>query len=350
MGRILVLRIAPRSAKQEPTSLKWVHISDKHPDCGMGRARMYTTKAGRADGDNLSMRSAAAADRRLEPAWPIHRETAQPASSQTLSLGASIVVYGMGIEKIEPLLVDLEKGGAAQLYVVDNTPHGPSAASRAAAARHPNLELHHPGKNLGYGRGHNIAIGRSVLKYKYHLICNPDITLGENTLAILHDFMEAHPEVGLCMPKLVGPDGEMHFCCRRSPVALDYVSQLLLPTRWGRRRKDSLELRSRDYEQSMEVPCLSGCFMFFRSDVLQRLGGFDDRFFLYFEDLDLSARARKLGKNVYFPNTWVVHERQSGHRNSWTLKARFAVSACRYFAKWGWVRSKADNDGGAVQR
>jgi len=265
-------------------------------------------------------------------------------------LAASIVLYETPLERIEPLLSQLQAGGVAEVYIIDNTPGSPSADTARAAARLVErfaaggspLELHYPGKNLGYGRGHNIAIKRSTPKYKYHLICNPDITLGDDTLAVLHDFMESNPEVGLCMPKLVGPDGETHFCCRRSPVALDYLSQLLMPGSWGRRRKDSLEMRSCDYEQTMEVACLSGCFMFFRSEVLNPLGGFDERFFLYFEDLDLSARARKLAKNVYFPYTWVVHERQSGHRTSWRLKARFAASACRYFAKWGWVSSSAD--------
>jgi GT2 family glycosyltransferase len=274
-----------------------------------------------------------------------------------LSLGASIVLYETPLERISQLLSDLERGGASQLYIVDNTPGPPARRTAAAvtklvegfASRGSPLELRYPGRNLGYGGGHNLAIGPSTLKYKYHLICNPDITLGEHTLEALHDFMERHPDVGLCMPKLVGPEGETHFCCRRSPVALDYLSQLLLPHTWGRRRRESLELRSRDYDQSMEVPCLSGCFMFFRSDVLRRLGGFDERFFLYFEDLDLSARARKLGKNVYWPYTYVVHERQSGHRTSWRLRARFAASACRYFAKWGWFSSSADADAGATR-
>jgi GT2 family glycosyltransferase len=265
-----------------------------------------------------------------------------------LSLGASIVLYQQPLARIESLLSDLDAGGVERLYVIDNTPARAAADSATEhsrfATRFPRLEMHRPGRNLGYGGGHNIAIERSTLKHKYHLICNPDITLGEDTLAVLHDFMEAHPDVGLCMPKLLGTDGATHFCCRRSPVALDYISQLLLPGSWGRRRRNSLEMRAHDYDQIMEVPCLSGCFMFFRSEVLARLGGFDDRFFLYFEDLDLSVRARKLGKNVYFPYTWVVHERQSAHRNSWQLKARFAASACRYFAKWGWLSSRADKD------
>jgi GT2 family glycosyltransferase len=274
-----------------------------------------------------------------------------------LSLGASIVLYKTPLERIDRLLSDLSNGGVAQLYVIDNTPGLPTVQSAEAttrlvarfAALGSPIELHYPGANLGYGRGHNIAIQRSTPKQKYHLICNPDITLGDDTLAILYDFMESHPEVGLCMPKLVGPDGETHFCCRRSPVALDYISQLLLPGTWGRRRKAALEMRGHDYAHTMEVPCLSGCFMFFRSEVLHCLGGFDDRFFLYFEDLDLSARARKLGKNVYFPYTWVIHERQSAHKTSWQLKAHFAASACRYFAKWGWVSSRADKDSSATQ-
>jgi GT2 family glycosyltransferase len=273
-----------------------------------------------------------------------------------LSLGASIVLYETPLERISRLLSDLEEGGASELYIIDNTPGPPDEHTADAvtkwvesfAARGTSLVLRYPGTNLGYGGGHNLAIEPSTRKYKYHLICNPDITLGEDTLEVLYDFMEGNPDVGLCMPKLVGPDGETHFCCRRSPVALDYLSQLILPRTWGKRRRDSLELRARDYDQSMEVACLSGCFMFFRSDVLRRLGGFDERFFLYFEDLDLSARARNLGKNVYWPYTWVVHERQSGHRTSWRLKARFAASACRYFAKWGWFSSRADKAVGAA--
>jgi GT2 family glycosyltransferase len=276
---------------------------------------------------------------------PAQSEEPPVPTQRRLSLGASIVLYQTPLTRIEALLSDLDAGGVDQLYIIDNTPGAADCGDEArVAARFSRLEMHRPGKNLGYGRGHNIAIERSTAKHKYHLICNPDISLGEDTVAVLYDFMEAHPEVGLCMPKLVGPDGETHFCCRRSPVALDYISQLLLPGSWGQRRKNSLEMRAHDYDQTMEVPCLSGCFMFFRSDVLRRLGGFDDRFFLYFEDLDLSVRARKLGKNVYFPYTWVVHERQSAHRNSWRLKARFAASACRYFAKWGWMSSRADRD------
>ena len=99
-------------------------------------------------------------------------------------------------------------------------------------------------------------------------------------------------------------------------------------------------MRSFDYDSPMEVQCLSGCFMFFRSEVLHRVGGFDERFFMYFEDFDLSLRSSSIARNVYFPEAYVVHERQSAHRRSWRLKLIFAQSALLYFSKWGWFSTR----------
>jgi GT2 family glycosyltransferase len=250
------------------------------------------------------------------------------------SLSASIVLYKTPIIRIARLLDDLEAAGVARIFVVDN---GPRDFTGTVAGNDSSIiERHHTGRNLGFGRAQNIAIRRSVEHHKYHLICNPDIAVPEGAISTLMEFMEANPDVGLCMPKLTGVDGKMQFCCRRSPVALDYFSQLILPRSWGRWRKDSLEMRSHNYNEPMEVECLSGCFMFFRSEVLRRLDGFDERFFLYFEDFDLSKRSQSLARNVYFPSTHVVHERQSEHKRSWRLKVAFALSAYRYFSKWGW--------------
>jgi GT2 family glycosyltransferase len=258
------------------------------------------------------------------------------------SLGVSIVLYKTPLSHIAPLLTDLQKAGAAKIFVIDNSP--PPVDTDDGFALSNVVERYRTGKNLGFGRAQNIGIRLSIEKYKYHLICNPDITLSDGAISSIIDFMEADPAVGLCMPRLVGPDGETQFCCRRSPVALDYISQLLLPRSWGKHRRDALEMRTQNYDERMEVQCLSGCFMVFRSDVLRRLGGFDERFFLYFEDFDLSLRSQRLAKNIYFPSTHVVHERQSAHRRSWWLRAVFAMSAFRYFAKWGWFSSRAPMD------
>jgi GT2 family glycosyltransferase len=256
-----------------------------------------------------------------------------------ISLGVSVVLYKTPMSKVAPLLADLQRAGAAKIFLIDNSPPGFDDKLDNQHQRAP-VDRVCTGRNLGYGKAHNIGIRQCADKYKYHLICNPDIAIPEQTLTFLTKFMEANPDVGLCMPRLVGTDGGTQFCCRRSPLFLDYLSQILSPRVWGRRRRDELEMRSRDYHSQMEVECLSGCFMFFRSDVLRRLGGFDERFFLYFEDFDLSIRSKALARNVYVPAVHVVHERQSAHRKSWWLKLIFARSAFLYFSKWGWFSAR----------
>jgi GT2 family glycosyltransferase len=261
-----------------------------------------------------------------------------------LSLGVSIVLYKTPMSAIAPLLGDLQRSGAARIFIVDNSPAG--FDKDAEQYKTERVERFCAGKNLGYGKAHNIAIRRSIGTYNYHLICNPDIAIPEGAISKMTGFMDAHPDVGLCMPKLVGPDGEMQYCCRRSPVVLDYVSQILLPGSWGRSRRNELEMRSCDYDKKMDVQCLSGCFMLFRSEVLKTLGGFDERFFMYFEDFDLSVRSRLKARNVYFPDAYVIHERQSAHKRSLRLRFAFARSAFRYFSKWGWFSSRVSGSTG----
>jgi GT2 family glycosyltransferase len=257
------------------------------------------------------------------------------------SVGVSVVLYKTPMSCVAPLFADLERAGATKIFVIDNSPFGFDEAGDQYQS--DVVDRIRVGQNLGYGRAHNIGIRRSVGTYKYHLICNPDISIPRDAISLMVQFMEANAEVGLCMPKLVGVDGEMQYCCRRSPLALDYISQIVLPRTWGRRRRETLEMRSCDYRLQMDVQCLSGCFMFFRSEVLRRLGGFDERFFMYFEDFDISVRSQMLARNIYFPTTHVVHERQSAHKKSWRLKLAFAKSAVLYFSKWGWLSTQVPN-------
>jgi GT2 family glycosyltransferase len=257
-----------------------------------------------------------------------------------LDVTASIVVFNTPIADIAELIDGLLGQRVARVYVVDNSPIGFDSLGPWIAPQ--NCHYIRTGRNLGYGRAHNLAI-RDCSTSKYHVICNPDIALSPTVIGELFQFMEAYQDIGVCMPKLVGTDGQTQYCCRRSPVAWDYLSQIFFRDSWGSQRLRQLEMRDRDYNAEMDVECLSGCFMFFRSDVLSKVKGFDESFFLYFEDFDLSMRARELARNVYKPSSSVVHGRQSAHRRSWRLKLAFAVSGIRYFLKWRrFVRSKGE--------
>jgi GT2 family glycosyltransferase len=99
-------------------------------------------------------------------------------------------------------------------------------------------------------------------------------------------------------------------------------------------------LQHLDYNVPLEPPSLSGCFMFFRSSHLQALRGFDERFFMYFEDIDLVRRARTVGRAVYYPYVHAYHGYGKGSYHRPRLLMYHLRAAVRYFSKWGWFRDR----------
>ena len=268
--------------------------------------------------------------------------------SGALSLGVSIVLYRTHVSKIERLVHEALAQGAERIYLVDNSPLDfPSFEGWVAPER---VVINRLGRNVGYGAGHNMAIRESIRLHKYHLISNPDIHLGPGLLPGLHGTLDARPDVGLIMPNVIGLDGERHYLCKRSPSPLDFVPPRLVPRSWYAKRRARFEMRDHSYEREMEPECLSGCFMFFRSSTLEQTGGFDERFFMYLEDFDLCRRARRFGRNLYYPGLQVVHEHRRGHKDSLRLTLAFASSAIKYFNKWGWFEPLASRAGGRYHR
>lgn len=228
--------------------------------------------------------------------------------------------------------------GCARVYLIDNS----TGSFDAFADWTPpdDVVTISTRKNLGYGAGHNLAIRDSVRRYCFHLVCNPDIELRPNTIQILHALMEERRDVGLCVPRVIGEDGVTHHLCKRLPSPIDFAIRRFAPPTWFSSRRQYFEMRDHSYDSEMEPSFLSGCFMFFRSTVLAQVAGFDERFFLYLEDLDLSRRAKEIARTLYFPKTEVVHGYQRGAYKSLRLFGYFVVSLLRYFNKWGWFEQR----------
>jgi GT2 family glycosyltransferase len=220
------------------------------------------------------------------------------------------------------------------LYVIDNSP----TDSARSICMHPRIVYIFNASNIGYGRAHNIAIQESIQKSKYHLVLNPDVSFEQNVIPELIDFMESNSDVGLLMPKVLYPDGRLQPLCKLLPEPHKLLTRRFLPTleHTIKHINHEYEMRFTNYEEITEVPFLSGCFMLLRNEALQTVGPFDERFFLYFEDTDLSRRIHRKFKTVYYPNVAIqhIHERQSYK----TLKLfwHHIVSAIHYFNKWGW--------------
>ncbi|CAM1373094.1 glycosyltransferase family 2 protein [Tenacibaculum xiamenense] len=252
-----------------------------------------------------------------------------------IKLTASIVLFNSDLKGLKDLLHDLTNSyPEVFVYVLDNSETNLSEAFRGI----DNLEYIFNNTNLGYGKAHNIGIDKAYKKgSKFHMVINPDIRIDEETIRRLISFMDNNHDVGLCAPKVLYPSGELQHLCKLIPSPKNLFIRRFLPIKKIVENNDNrYELRYFDYNHEIEIPYASGCFMFIRTDLINSIGGFDERFFLYFEDLDLTRRIRRLAKVVFYPKAVVYHGyNKESYRNNKVLFYHI-VSALKYFNKWGW--------------
>ncbi len=241
-----------------------------------------------------------------------------------------------------------------RLIFIDNDPgHAPELAQRQWP---PQVEYRPQSENIGYGSAHNKAILDNKLAAPYHLILNPDVYFDPAVLPKLIGYMAQRPECGLLMPLVTYPDGEDQGLRKLLPTPFDLFARRFIPRFLRGLFKSSLadyELRQFSASREMEVPVLSGCFMFCRRPWLQEIGGFDERFFLYLEDVDLSRRLLHKGKNLFWPGVQVIHEYQKDSYKSGSQLKRHLRSAWQYFNKYGWFfdrERKRINDQALTQK
>ncbi|SIT42331.1 putative glycosyltransferase [Paraburkholderia ribeironis] len=193
--------------------------------------------------------------------------------------------------------------------------------------------------NVGYGRGHNLAIKQA--RSRFHLVLNPDIDVDRHALENAMDFFDCHPDVGLLAPRVGGGGKRLQYLCRRYPALLDLFIRGFIPIvirTWFATRLDRYEMRDaiNEHDVVLDPPIISGCFMLFRTQLLKELAGFDPRYFLYFEDYDLSLRAHTLARVAYVPNVSVIHHGGGAARKGFAHIRMFLVSACKFYNRFGW--------------
>ena len=270
-----------------------------------------------------------------------------PIDNVVRSLSVCIVTYFSApatlwatLASLERALLHLhaERGYTAALWVVDNSPRYtlPTLPQRIPGQVHT---IHGHG-NIGFGRGHNLCLEREDGIGALHLILNPDVELAEDALVAAIDFMESHPDCVLLSPDARSGDGARQYLCKRYPSVLDLALRGFAPT-WLKRlfskRLAGYEMRERDPAAVFwAAPIVSGCFMMLRGDAFRRLCGFDPRFFLYFEDFDLSLRAATLGRIASVPSVRIVHHGGYAARKGWKHVVMFARSGVQFFNKLGW--------------
>jgi len=251
-------------------------------------------------------------------------------------LNISIVLYNPDWTQVRDLCGELCKAKCVRhIYLVDNSQvRGDKLQVTDERVKY----IWNEGKNLGYGRANNIAIRESIwLKTRYHLVMNADIRVKAEDIDWLHQFMERNKLVGSVMPRVVYPNGEEQHLCKLLPTPWRLFARRFLPARWTEKGNYRYELRHLGYERMMNVPYLSGCFMFLRTEAVLQARLFDERYFMYPEDMDLTRTMHKDWLTLYVPDVTIVHDHAKASYHSMRMTWIHIVNMCRYFNKWGWV-------------
>ena len=265
------------------------------------------------------------------------------------SLQISIVTHRPDLKLLERCLRKLALAIAAgqeagvmktvHLALIDNSEDKAAADGviKLGKTRFQDTGVHvtylHGHANIGYGAAHNLVLHGSGADY--HLVLNPDVELAADAILNAVRWMNAHPDVGAIAPSVKRRDGSRDYLVKRKPAILDLALRGFMP-RLGRalfrRRLDRYEMRDvvdPDPEREIiDVAAMSGACMLVRRKAIDQTGGFDPRFFLYFEDYDWTMRLNRVARTAYVPSFEVVHH--GGHA------ARKGMKHIGYFVRGGW--------------
>ncbi|MDQ1087555.1 glycosyltransferase family 2 protein [Siphonobacter sp. SORGH_AS_1065] len=254
-----------------------------------------------------------------------------------MRLTAAIVTYNND-QRILKEAIDsfLDTELVIKLFIIDNSPED----SIRVLLTDSRIEYIFNNANLGFGKAHNIGIKLSqACSAEYHLVLNPDVYFSKGTLEKIYFFLNAHPEYGLLMPKVIYPNGETQYLCKNPPSLSTLILRRFMPNgirKLFKKKLDKFEYRDHNYDSIIEnVPYLSGCFMFFRNETLKKVGGFDERIFMYMEDADITYRTLSYAKTVYYPEATITHHFAKGSYKNFKLMYYNIEGAFIYFKKWG---------------
>jgi GT2 family glycosyltransferase len=256
-----------------------------------------------------------------------------------MKISASLVLFHNPVAMVQRAIdCFLASEAHGPLVIIDNSTYAlfPEPFSS------PKVIYHHLGRNIGFGAAHNAALDFLDTHSDLHLIMNPDVYFTAETLPYVYRVMQENPDIGAAMPQIVYPDGTLQQLCKLLPSPMDLIVRRFIPIQSFREALDArYELHGLPQDRMSFVPTLSGCFLFVQTALLQQLRGFDTRYFMYMEDVDLVRRIGDVANTAYIPGARVTHEYSKGSYYNKKLLHYHISSAIKYFMKWGWFFDSA---------
>ena len=202
--------------------------------------------------------------------------------------------------------------------------------------RHERVVHIRTGRNIGFGAGHNLGFAR-VGGGDFHLLLNPDVSFTAKAVEALLSFAASDSTIGAVMPRICFPDGSLQRLCKLLPTPSDLLLRRFISVSYlQERHRRAYELVALPQDRVSDVPSLSSCFLLLRAALFRELGGFDERYFMYMEDVDLIRRIGDRARTVYYPFVTIEHEYGKGSYKNKRLLGYHLLSALKYFSKWGW--------------
>ena len=255
--------------------------------------------------------------------------------AKTVSLSFAIVTHNNQdiIEKvINSIIQSIDNQYPFKIFIVDNESTD-NTIKNVQKICNPHIEVI-LSRNKGFGFGHNQVLNQ--LESEYHFIVNPDIQIKDKTsLNTMINIMNDDPTVGLLSPLILNEDGSIQYLFRKSPTILDAAIRFAGDKVLKKRQEKFVNLET-GYNKVLPIENASGSFMLIRTEVFQKIQGFDERFFMYYEDTDLTRKVNEISSAMFVPTATVIHrwERANGRQ----IKFIFIMlqSLVKYMMKWGW--------------
>ena len=243
---------------------------------------------------------------------------------------ASIVVYKENLKVLENAIDSfLASPLSKKLYIIDNSPSNEFKNK----IQNDSVEYIYSNKNVGFGKGHNSILHKLTSENKYHLILNPDVRFHPEILEKLVLKMESNESFSMIAPRVLNSNNELLHTARRYPSLFELIFRFL-----GIFKKFTIrgEYKNQNHKKSFSPDFVQGSFMLFKTEDLLRLKGFDERYFMYMEDVDICRKIDLSGKRkLYFPATEIIHTHRKGSSKEFRLFFIHISSIIKYFIKWG---------------